>query len=109
MTQAQLRQFIRRTLIESKGMDPEQVARNTVASYTEISPGRVEKAAQTSEDPSHPGAVAVRLKMHGSTMDFLVHNCDGTPDPMVDVEEVEFTSWPPTRSGRAGKLKMGRF
>jgi hypothetical protein len=69
-----------------------------------------EMNAKVAEDPSHPGVVAVRVGCAAELpIDFLVHNCNATPDPMTDVEEVEFPSWPPTRSGRGGPMRMGRF
>lgn len=53
-------------------------------------------------DPYHDGVVAVRLEdggMHaGTSMDFIVYNCDGNCTDN-DVEEVEFKSWPPGLSG----------
>lgn len=81
-------------------MDPLKAAKKAVADYTEDPDVMMNAMAWV--DRARDGVVAVRF----NDMDFLVHNCDGTPDPMRDVEEVEFTSWPPTQGGRGAGTRM---
>lgn len=53
------------------------------------------KEVQTCTDPVVPGTVAVRVKLLGGWLEFLVTGADHFSCSADHVAEVDFTSWPP--------------
>lgn len=72
-------------------------AKNAVAEYTGRTDVNAMRAVEDLEHPEVPLAVIFSDQIvAGSLFGFLVHE----PYTAETVEEVRFTSWPPSRSGR---------
>jgi hypothetical protein len=73
-------------------MTPAKRAEDAVRQYL----GKAQiKEVQAVEDPSIAGVIAVRVKLLGGWLEFLVTGADHLSCSADHVAEVDFTSWPP--------------